>query len=137
MNNEPTPDHASVESAEVIDDGGVGAGLGGLDLGSLLGAAQSMQAHLLEDQQRIGATVVEGKSGGGAVSVAVTGGYEFQSVTIRPDVVDPDDLTMLEDLLLAALRDAAAQVGALHAASNPLAGLADGLGGLGGLFGGA
>ena len=121
MSDEPTPDQA---------------GVGGLDLGSLLGAAQSMQAQMLEDQQRIGATVVEGKSGGGAVSVVVTGGYEFQSVTIRPDVVDPDDLTMLEDLLLAALRDAAAQVGALHAASNPLAGLGDGLGGLGGLFGG-
>ena len=112
-------------------------GLGGLDLGSLLGAAQNMQAQMLESQQRIGATVVEGQSGGGAVTIAVTGGFEFQSVTISPEVLpdgtDPDDRAMLEDLVLAALRDATSKVVALQSEANPLAGLGD----LGGLFGGA
>ena len=99
--------------------------------------AQNMQAQMLESQQRIGATVVEGQSGGGAVTIAVTGGFEFQSVTISPEVLpdgtDPDDRAMLEDLVLAALRDATSKVVALQSEANPLAGLGD----LGGLFGGA
>ncbi|MFN8049997.1 MAG: YbaB/EbfC family nucleoid-associated protein [Acidimicrobiales bacterium] len=113
-----------------------GAGPGGLDLGALLGAAQNMQSQMMASQERIAATVVEGQAGGGAVTVAVTGAFEFQRVTIGPDAVDPDDHSMLEDLILAALRDAAAKVAGLQAEANPLAGLGDGLGGLGGLFGG-
>jgi DNA-binding YbaB/EbfC family protein len=109
------------------------AGLGGLDLGSLLGMAQDMQAQMAESHDRVAATIVEGGAGGGAVVVAVTGAYEFQSVTIRPDAVDPDDHSMLEDLVLAALRDAASKVAALQADANPLAGLGDSFGGL---FGG-
>lgn len=119
------------------DDGGLPTGLGGLDLGALMGAAQNMQAQMAEDQARIAATVVDGNAGGGAVTVSVTGAFEFQKVTISPDAVDPDDHSMLEDLVLAALRDAATKVAALQAQANPLAGLGDSLGGLGGLFGGA
>lgn len=120
-------------------EGAMGA-LGGLDLGSLLGAAQNMQAQMMEQQDRIAATLIEGQSGGGAVTVVVTGGYEFERVIIRPDAIDADDPSMLEDLVLAALRDAASQVASLHADASPLAGLGDslgGLGGLGGLLGGA
>lgn len=126
----------SIEPANA-DQSDLPMGLGGLDLGSLLGAAQNMQAQMAESQTRIAATVVEGNAGGGAVTVSVTGAFEFQRVTISPDAVDPDDHSMLEDLVLAALRDAATKVAALQAEANPLAGLGDGLGGLGGLFGGA
>jgi DNA-binding YbaB/EbfC family protein len=115
------------------------AGLGGLDLGALLGAAQNMQEQLAETQERIAATIVEGHAGGGAVTVSVTGAYEFQRVVISPDAVDPDDHSMLEDLLLAALRDAASKIADLQADADPLAGMREGLGGLGGLgdlFGG-
>lgn len=132
----PDDESDATDPVEIVDDGQP-TGLGGLDLGSLLGAAQSMQAQMVESQQRIGATVVEGQSGGGAVTIAVTGGFEFQRVTISPDAVDPDDHSMLEDLVLAALRDAATKVAGLQAEANPLAGLGDSLGGLGGLFGGA
>lgn len=125
------------DPVEVVGGDAASGGLGGLDLGSLLGAAQNMQAQMLESQQRIGATVVEGQSGGSAVTIAVTGGFEFQSVTISPEVLpdgtDPDDRAMLEDLVLAALRDATSKVVALQSEANPLAGLGD----LGGLFGGA
>lgn len=132
MTDSPESD-PTVESPDAV----LPTGLAGLDLGALLGAAQNMQAQMAESQSQIAATTVDGQSGGGVVTVTVTGGYEFQSVTISPDAVDPDDVSMLEDLVLAALRDAVAKVGALHASVDPLAGLGDGLGlgGLGGLFG--
>jgi len=128
MTDDPTP-----EPVQPVDDG-LPAGLGGLDLGALMGAAQNMQAQMAESQQRIAATVVDGHAGGGAVSISVTGAFEFRSVTIGPDAVDPDDHSMLEDLILAALRDAVAKVNALQAEANPLGALGEGLGGL---FGGA
>lgn len=149
MSDEPvSPDSVSPDAASPGSDSAMGAGaevvgtdLGGFDLGALLGAAQNMQAQMVESQQRIAEATVEGTAGGGAVSVVVTGGFEFEGVTIDPALVDlpsldADDLSMLEDLILVALRDAVAKVGALQADSNPLAGLGD-LGGLGGLFGGA
>lgn len=114
--------------------------LAGLDLGALLGAAQDMQAQMQQSQDELAATVVEGSAGGGLVTVAITGGFEFQSVSIDPDAVNPDDPSELEDLVLAALRDASSKIAALQASANPLAGLGDslgGLGGLGGLLGGA
>ncbi len=75
--------------------------------------------------------VVEGQAGGGVVRVAVTGGMEFRSVTIDPAAVDPNDVDMLEDLVLAALHDAMAKVGEMQEGLS--SGL--GLGGLGGLLG--
>lgn len=113
----------------------------GFDLGALLGAAQSMQAQMLEAQEQLAATVVEGNAGGGAVRIEVTGGMEFRSVHIDPTAFDPDDPTLLEDLVLAALHEAVAAVNDLQAGASPLGGLD--LGGLGlggidssGLFGG-
>ena len=105
------------------------AALGGLDMGSILGAAQSMQAQMLEAQEHIAQTVVEGHAGGGAVRVEVTGGFEFRAVRIAANAFDPDDPTLLEDLVLAALHDATAKVQELQEAASPL-------GSLGDLFGG-
>jgi DNA-binding YbaB/EbfC family protein len=65
---------------------------------------------LLEQAQAVQQQVVEGQAGGGAVKVRVNGAMQFQSVSIDPDAVDPDDVPMLEDLVLAALRDAVAKV---------------------------
>jgi DNA-binding YbaB/EbfC family protein len=101
----------------------------GPDLGALLQQAQQMQQQLLAAQAEAAEQTHEGVAGGGAVRVAVTGGMEFESVTIRPDAVDPDDVEMLQDLVLAALRDAVAKV---NAAQQQALG---GLGGLGGLLG--
>lgn len=128
MSDDPTPVPADA-----------GGAAGGFDLGALLGAAQNMQAQLAESQARIASTVVEGTAGGGAVTVSVTGGFEFESVTISADAVDPDDVSMLEDLVLAALRDAVAKIGELQSDANPLAGFGGDfdLGGLGGLLGGS
>ena len=76
------------------------------DLGGLLEQAQAMQQQLMEAQAKAAEEVVEGESGGGVVKIRVTGGLEFQSVKIDPKAVDPDDVELLEDLVLAAINDA-------------------------------
>jgi len=81
----------------------------GFDMGSLFEKAQAMQEQLLAAQAQAAETVVEGQAGGGMVKVRMTGGMEVQSVSIDPQVVDPDDVPMLEDLVLAAIHDAVAK----------------------------
>ena len=105
----------------------------GLDLGALLSQVGQMQQHLASAQQQAAVTVVTGRAGGGAVTVEVTGGMQFESVTIDPSVVDPAHVDDLEDLVLAALRDAAEQVQQLQ--SDALGGV--GIGDITGLLGGA
>lgn len=100
------------------------------NLGDLLAQAQAMQQQLLDAQQAVAAQTVEGQSGGGVVKVTCNGGLDFQSVTIDPSAVDPSDVEMLEDLVLAAVRDAVAKANELN--RNALGGL----GGLGGALGG-
>jgi nucleoid-associated protein EbfC len=108
---------------------------GGLD--GLLSQAMEMQQQVIAAQARAAEETVEGQAGGGAVRVAVTGAMEFRSVQISPGAVDPDDVEMLQDLVLAALHDAMDQVAALQ--SQSLGGLGDLLGGsgLGDMLGGA
>jgi DNA-binding YbaB/EbfC family protein len=103
------------------------------DLGALLEQAQAMQEQLVAAQAAAAETVVEGQAGGGVVKVRVNGGYEFQSVEISPEAVDPDDVEMLQDLVLAALHDAAARLAEAQAQAMGGVGL-DGRA-LGGLLG--
>jgi DNA-binding YbaB/EbfC family protein len=97
----------------------------GLD--GLLSQAMEMQQQLMAAQAEAAEQEVEGVSGGGVVSVVVTGGMEFRSVRIAPEAVDPADVDLLQDLVLAALHDAMARVQDLQSQS---------LGGLEGLLGG-
>ena len=117
-----------------LDAGGGLAGLLGGDLGGLLGAAQQAMARAEQAAHEL----VEGSSAGGAVRVLVNGGFEFSKLTIRPDVVDPDDVELLEDMILAALNDASAKIREAQARiqQEMMGGLGD-LGGLGGMLGGA
>ncbi len=101
------------------------------DINQMLKQAQKMQEQLLEAQAAAAEQVVEGQAGGGVVKVRVTGALEFESVTIDPAAVDPDDVEMLQDLVLAAVRDA---VGKATQLSQQAMGGLD-LGGLGGLLG--
>ena len=78
----------------------------GLDMGALIEQAQQMGEQLMAAQAEAAARVVEGQSGGGAVRIEVTGAGEFVSVKIAPGAVNPEDVEMLEDLVLAALHDA-------------------------------
>jgi DNA-binding YbaB/EbfC family protein len=68
--------------------------------------AQKMQQQMAKIQEELGATTVEGSAGGGAVVVTMNGHREVQGITLTKDVVDPDDIEMLQDLLLAAINDA-------------------------------
>ncbi len=102
------------------------------NMNDLLKQAQKMQEQLQEARAAAESQEVEGQSGGGVVKVRVTGAMDFTGVTIDPSAVDPDDVAMLEDLVLAAIRDAVAKAGAL---SEQAMGDLD-LGGLGGLLGG-
>ena len=110
--------------------------LGGFDLNSLLETAQAMQSQLAEAQEAQAGELLTGSAGGGSVEIDVLGSGEFQAVRINADVVDPEDVDMLNDLVLAALRDAAKQVADMQ--SEALGGVAGGmdLGGLGGMLGG-
>jgi nucleoid-associated protein EbfC len=114
-------------------------GLGGLDIGALLGQVQAMQQQMVDAQAQASATLLTGSAGGGKVSVTVNGTGAFQSVTIDPSVVNAEEIDLLEDLILAALHDAAVQVAKLNEQSmgDITGGLTGGMGGLdlGGLLG--
>jgi DNA-binding YbaB/EbfC family protein len=103
------------------------------DFSSILSQIGQVQQNLRHAQQEAAAQVVEGSAGGGAVKVKVTGGLDFQEVIIDPSVLD--DVEMLQDLVLAAVRDAVEQAQAL--ASDALGSITGGGGplDLGGLLG--
>jgi len=67
---------------------------------------QQMQEKLMKAQEELGNESVEGTAGGGAVRIVMTGHQKVQSVTIDPEVVDPEDVEMLQDLVAAAVNDA-------------------------------
>jgi nucleoid-associated protein EbfC len=100
------------------------------DLGGLLSQMQQMQQQLMEAQESAAAKVVEGSAGGGMVTVKLTGGLEFQDVIINPSVVDPEDVEMLQDLVLAAIRDAVTRANELNRQALGGLGLGGGLEGL-------
>lgn len=109
---------------------------GGFDLGALLEQAQAMQQQMMAAQEEQSRQTVIGSAGGGKVTVEMTGGGEYSNISIAADVVDPDDVELLEELVLAALRDASSQVAELQENAMDSIGLPD-LGGLGGLLGGS
>ena len=86
---------------------------------------QKMQERLAKAQEQLNSASVEGSAGGGAITVAVTGGLRVQSVKIAPEVVDSDDVEMLEDLVTAAFNEALERVQELQ--SESMAGLTGGL----------
>jgi hypothetical protein len=71
--------------------------------------AQELQAKLAKAQQELENVTLEVSSGGGAVTVTINGQQEIQSVKISPEVVDPEDVELLEDLVLTAVREAIAK----------------------------
>ena len=87
--------------------------------------AQKLQASLLKAQEELANLMVEGSSGGGAVKVTMNGQQAIQAVKISPDVVNKEDVQMLEDLVLTAVKEA--QKAAQDAAAKKMGGLTGGL----------
>ncbi|HSR53447.1 MAG TPA: YbaB/EbfC family nucleoid-associated protein [Acidobacteriota bacterium] len=88
--------------------------------------AQQMQAKL---EKEMGEMQMEATAGGGMVTVVMDGGKQLQSIKIDPEAVDPEDTEMLQDLILAAVNEAARKVD--EAVSEQMGGMSDMLGGLG------
>ena len=89
--------------------GGYG-GFGGGNMQQLMKQAQAMQRKMQEAQEQIAESEVTGTAAGGLVEITLTGNKQPVSITIKPEAVDPDDVEMLEDMVLAALNDACKQV---------------------------
>ena len=86
-------------------------GMGGMgNMQGMLQKVQKMQAEMQKVQAELQARTFESTSGGGAVTVTVTGKKELTGVVINPQVVDPEDVEMLQDLILAAVNEALHQV---------------------------
>jgi DNA-binding YbaB/EbfC family protein len=96
---------------------------------------QKMQADMVAAQEALAEETVEASVGGGMVTAVVSGTGDLQKISISPDVVDPDDVEMLEDLVVAAVVEATRM--AQELAQERMGGLTSGLdmGGLGGLLG--
>jgi DNA-binding YbaB/EbfC family protein len=84
-----------------------------MGFGNLAKMAQQMQAGMARVDAELQELRVEGSAGGGAVKAVATGKQELESITIDPGVVDPEDVEMLQDLVLAAVREALDQAKAI------------------------
>ena len=89
--------------------GGFPGGMPG-NMNNLMKQAQRMQREMEEKQKKLEESEFTATAGGGAVSVVVTGSKNLKSLTISPDAVDPDDVEMLQDLIIAAVGEAMKQV---------------------------
>lgn len=103
-----------------------GMGMPG-NMSNLMKQAQKMQRQMEESQKALEEAEYTAKSGGGAVEVTVSGAKEVKSLKISKDAVDPDDVEMLEDLILAAIKEAMKQ--ADDASNAMMSKMTGGLGG--------
>ena len=111
--------------------GGFPGGMLG-NMNNLMKQAQRMQRQMEETTKELEAKEYTAAAGGGAVSVTVSGKKEVTAVKISPEAVDPDDVEMLEDLIMAATNEAFRQLE--EANNNAMSKLTGGMGGLGGGF---
>ena len=117
-----------------------GYGKGPGNMASMVKQAQKMQEDMAKLQEELAATEYTATVGGGAVEVVVTGSKEVKALTIQPEVVDPEDIEMLQDLVISAVNegirkadaDAEQKMGQITGGMNM--GNLGGIGGLGGLL---
>ena len=96
--------------------GGMG-GFGGMDINKLMKEAKKMQADMEKLQEELGNQMFDTTAGGGAVYVKVNGNKVVQEIKIAKDVVDPDDVEMLQDLIITATNEALRKVDEAQAAA--------------------
>ncbi len=106
--------------------GGFAGGMPG-NMNNLMKQAQKMQRQMEENQRELEATEFTAKAGGGAVEVTVTGKKQVTNIVLSKDVVDPEDIEMLQDLVMAAVNEAMKM--ADEASTNMMSKMTGGLGG--------
>jgi DNA-binding YbaB/EbfC family protein len=97
----------------------------------MLKQVQKMQAEMVAAQEQLKDEVVEASAGGGMVTVKVSGDQELKAIAIDPEAVDPEDVELLQDMVLAAVNEG--MRAAQELASKRLGGITGGMGGPGGL----
>ena len=102
-----------------------GYNMGGMNRTQMIQQARKMQEQLIAAQQKVAATEVSASAGGGAVKVTATGDMKLTSLTIDPEVLDPEDVEMLQDMIMAAVNDALES--AEQAASQQMSAITGGL----------
>lgn len=112
-----------------------GFGGGGFNPGNIMAQVQKLQEEMAAAQESLKEEIVEASVGGGVVTVRMTGAQELVGVEIQPEVVDPDDIETLQDLLVAAFNEASQKARDLaEAKMAPFTNMLN-MGGLGGLLG--
>ena len=96
--------------------GGMG-GFGGMKINQLMKEAKKMQADMEKSQEELSAKEFEATAGGGAITVKVSGSKEIKEIIIKKEVVDPEDVEMLQDLILTCVNEALRKVDEAQAAS--------------------
>jgi DNA-binding YbaB/EbfC family protein len=109
-----------------------GGGGGGLNQQAIMAQVQKLQAEMGAAQDALKDEIVEASVGGGVVTVRMTGAQDLVGISIKPEVVDPDDVETLQDLLVAAFNEANQK--AKDLADEKMAPFTSMLGGFGGLF---
>ena len=94
-------------------------GFGGANLQQLMKQAQKMQEDMQNAKEKINSTEFTGTSGGGMVEVIATGDKNLKSITIKPEIVDPDDIETLQDLIIAAVNDCFTQISKMESEEMP------------------
>ena len=103
------------------------------NLNQMMKQVQQMQAEMVKAQEELKQQTVEASAGGGMVTVKVSGDLEVQSIQIDPEAVDPEDVEMLQDMVLAAINEALRS--AQELAAQKMGQVTGGLGGEGGIGG--
>jgi len=92
---------------------------GGMNMQAMMRQAQKMQEQMLKAQEELEAAELVGTAGSGLVSVTLSGKKKMLKVELKPQIVDPDDIEMLEDLIVAAFNDACEKVDELSSQKMP------------------
>ena len=95
--------------------GGMG-GFGGMNINQLMKEAKKMQADMEKSQVELTAKEFEATAGGGAISVKVSGDKQIKEIKLKPEIVDPDDIEMLQDLIITCTNEALRKVDSAQAA---------------------
>ena len=92
-------------------------GFGGMNINQLMKEAKKMQSEMEKSQEELAAKEFDASAGGGAIEVKVSGDKLIKDIKIKPEVVDPDDVEMLQDLIITCVNEALKKVDSAQAAS--------------------